>query len=227
MISTLVDKTTNIFDDNFLQLSIDYSNLEILKNDTFKNALFYESLKQDVVDNSCYLYLLITSNYYSKYNFISYQSPVDLENLLIDYINYKFNNTQKQGSTITSLDRLLLQLGSLQFSSSMEIDHIFPVSKIKISNRLDKYLNINHIGNLCYISKNNNQKKSNKLPHLHIEHLKLNDEKELLNEFLTNSFINNLEVSRLINAARTVENFNKFLTLRSKILISKVIEEVS
>ena len=71
MIATLVDNTTEIYDKSFLELNIDEDNLESLKNDAFRNALFYESLKREKIDNSCYLYLLITSNFYSKYNFIS------------------------------------------------------------------------------------------------------------------------------------------------------------
>ena len=70
MITTLVDNTTEIYDRGFLELNIDESNLEDLKNDAFKNALFYESLRRETVDNYCYLYLLITSNFFSKYNFI-------------------------------------------------------------------------------------------------------------------------------------------------------------
>ena len=64
MITALVDNTTDIFDKNFLELNIDKSNLEVLKNDSFKNALFYESLKREAVDSCCYLYLLITSNFF-------------------------------------------------------------------------------------------------------------------------------------------------------------------
>ena len=66
MIATLVDNTTEIYDKSFLELNIDDDNLESLKNDAFKNALFYESLKRDNIDNACYLYLLITSNFSSR-----------------------------------------------------------------------------------------------------------------------------------------------------------------
>jgi len=159
LITTLVDRTTDIFDKNFLELNIDESNLELLKNDSFKNALFYESLKREAVDNYCYLYLLITSNFFSKYNFISYENSKSLESLLKEYLNFKYDKLQNSNTSFTNLDKLLLQIASPSYSKTMEIDHIFPSNGIKISEKVDRILPLNHIGNLCYLSKLNNQKK--------------------------------------------------------------------
>jgi len=103
LITTLVDRTTDIFDKNFLELNIDESNLELLKNDSFKNALFYESLKREAVDNYCYLYLLITSNFFSKYNFISYENSKSLESLLKEYLNFKYDKLQNSNTSFTKL----------------------------------------------------------------------------------------------------------------------------
>ena len=226
MISTLVDKTTNIFDDNFLQLSIDQNNLERLKNESFRNALFYASLKQDVIDNSHYLYLLITSNFYSKYNFISYQSPEDLEKLLIGYINFKFSNSVRPSNSISNLDKLLLQLGSSNFNSCMEVDHIFPLNRIKISSYLDQYLQLNHIGNLCYLSKKNNQKKSNKLPSEYVNKLIENQEFDLLYEFMTQIYWEENSIRKFIFEINKTNEFKVFLEIRSSILISKVLNSL-
>jgi len=226
LISTLVDKTTNIFDDNFLHLSIDQNNLERLKNESFRNALFYASLKQDVIDNSHYLYLLITSNFYSKYNFISYQSPEDLEKLLIGYINFKFSNSVRPSNSISNLDKLLLQLGSSNFNSSMEVDHIFPLNRIKISNYLDQYLQLNHIGNLCYLSKKNNQKKSNKLPSEYVNKLIENQEYDLLYEFKTQIYWEENSIRKFIFEINKTKEFKVFLEIRSSILISKVLNSL-
>ena len=94
MINTLVDNTTDLFDRRFLELNIDKNNFEPLKNDAFKNALFLESLNRETVDNYCYLYLLITSNFFSKYNFVTYENPKTLEGLLEEYLNFKLQNPQ-------------------------------------------------------------------------------------------------------------------------------------
>ena len=131
MITTLVDNTTDIFDKNFLELNIDESNLEVLKNDAFKNALFYESLKREAVDSYCYLYLLITSNFFSKFNFVTYENSKSLEALLNEYLTFKLLSTQKSSGNISNLDKLLLQIASPKFNNSMEIDHIFPTNGLK------------------------------------------------------------------------------------------------
>ena len=87
---------------------IDKNNFEPLKNDAFKNALFLESLKRETVDNYCYLYLLITSNFFSKYNFVTYENPKTLEGLLEEYLNFKLQNPLNNPVTISNLDRILL-----------------------------------------------------------------------------------------------------------------------
>ena len=227
MITTLVDNTTEIFDRSFLELNIDESNLEVLKNDAFKNALFYESLKRETVDNYCYLYLLITSNFFSKYNFISYENSNSLESLLKEYLHYKLQSTQNNPETISNLDKLLLQIASAKFNNFMEVDHIFPLNGIKISHKSDKYLNLNHIGNLCYLSKRNNQKKYNKLPNEHINNLYSQNETQLLHEFLVQSFGNDLRLKNLFGQISNVSSFNNFLIIRSKLLIRNILRGVS
>ena len=67
MITKLVDKTSDTFDSNFEDLKLNLGVLNRLRNDNFKNRLFYESLKNINIDNFIYLYLLITCNFYSKY----------------------------------------------------------------------------------------------------------------------------------------------------------------
>ena len=227
MITTLVDRTTDIFDKNFLELNIDGSNLELLKNDSFKNALFYESLKREAVDNYCYLYLLITSNFFSKYNFISYENSKSLEALLKEYLNFKLQSFENNPVTISNLDKLLLQISSPKFNNFMEIDHIFPLNGVKISHQSDKHLNLNNIGNLCYLSKRNNQKKYNKLPNDYISNLNLQNETELLHEFLTQSFGNHLQLKNLFGQINSVSSFNNFLITRSRLLITNILKGVS
>ena len=227
MITTLVDNTTEIFDRSFLELNIDPNNLETLKNDTFRNALFYESLKRETVDNYCYLYLLITSNFFSKYNFISYENSMSLEALLKEYLLFKLQSTQNNPETISNLDKLLLQIASPKFNNFMEVDHIFPLNGLKISHQSDKYLNLNHIGNLCYLSKRNNQKKYNKLPNEHINNLYSQNETELIHEFLIQSFGNHLRLRNLFGQISNVSSFNNFLTTRSKLLIKNILRGVS
>ena len=227
MITTLVDNTTDIFDKNFLELNIDESNLEALKNDAFKNALFYESLKRETVDNYCYLYLLITCNFFSKYNFISYENSKSLEALLKEYLNFKLQSSENNPGTISNLDKLLLQISSPKFNNFMEIDHIFPLNGVKISHQSDKHLNLNNIGNLCYLSKRNNQKKYNKLPNDYINNLNLQNEPELLQEFLTQSFGNHLQLENLFGEINSVNSFNNFLIIRSRILITNILKGVS
>jgi len=227
LITTLVDRTTDIFDKNFLELNIDGSNLELLKNDSFKNALFYESLKREAVDNYCYLYLLITSNFFSKYNFISYENSKSLEALLKEYLNFKLQSFENNPVTISNLDKLLLQISSPKFNNFMEIDHIFPLNGVKISHQSDKHLNLNNIGNLCYLSKRNNQKKYNKLPNDYISNLNLQNETELLHEFLTQSFGNHLQLKNLFGQINSVSSFNNFLITRSRLLITNILKGVS
>ena len=226
MITTLVDNTTDIFDKNFLELNVDESNLEVLKNDAFKNALFYESLKRETVDNYCYLYLLITSNFFSKYNFISYENSKSLEALLKEYLNFKLQSSENNPGTISNLDKLLLQISSPKFNNLMEIDHIFPLNGVKISHQSDKHLNLNNIGNLCYLSKRNNQKKSNKIPSIYIENLKEQNEKNLLNEFKSQVFVSDLKFLSKFGQINTVSDFSNFLKDRSKILTAKIIRKV-
>ena len=227
MINTLVDNTTDLFDRRFLELNIDKNNLEDLKNHTFKNALFLESLKRETIDNYCYLYLLITSNFFSKYNFISYENSISLEALLKEYLHFKLQSTQNNPETISNLDKLLLQIASPKFNNFMEVDHIFPLNGLKISHQSDKYLNLNHIGNLCYLSKRNNQKKYNKLPNEHINNLYSQNETELIHEFLIQSFGNHLRLRNLFGQISNVSSFNNFLTTRSKLLIKNILRGVS
>jgi len=226
LIATLVDNTTEIYDKSFLELNIDESNLEVLKNDVFKNALFYESLKRDTVDNYCYLYLLITSSFFSKYNFISYESPTTLKALLVEYFNFKYRNSQNSNTICTNLDKLLLQIASKNYSDSMEIDHIYPLNGIKISKKIDKFLSINHIGNLCYLSKGNNQKKSNILPNDYIAKLTLENNLMFLREFNKQTFWEELLDEGFNGKVDSIRCFNSFIDFRMKKIIDKITIEL-
>jgi hypothetical protein len=226
LITTLVDRTTDIFDKNFLELNIDESNLELLKNDSFKNALFYESLKREAVDNYCYLYLLITSNFFSKYNFISYENSKSLESLLKEYLNFKYDKLQNSNTSFTNLDKLLLQIASPSYSKTMEIDHIFPSNGIKISEKVDRILPLNHIGNLCYLSKLNNQKKSNTLPNDYIVKLLRENNSLLLREFNKQTYWPELLNEEIDGNIKSIYDFKSFLNLRMKKVIRKIIIEL-
>ena len=223
MIATLVDNTTEKYDRRFLELTIDEDNLESLKNDAFRKALFYESLKRDKIDNSCYLYLLITSNFFSKYNFISYESPKTLKALLVEYLNFKYEKLQSSNNSFTNLDKLLLQIASPNYSKTMEIDHIFPSNGIKISKKMDRFLSLNHIGNLCYLSKLNNQKKSNTLPNDYIIKLTNENNPFFLREFNKQTFWEELLIKNFDGNIQSVNDYKNFLNLRVKKLIVKII----
>lgn len=223
MINTLVDNTTDLFDRRFLELNIDKNNFEPLKNDAFKNALFLESLKRETVDNYCYLYLLITSNFFSKYNFVTYENPKTLEGLLEEYLSFKLQSSQNNPVTISNLDRILLQIASPKFDNSMEIDHIFPTNGVKISNQIDRYLNLNNIGNLSYLSKLNNQKKSNKLPNDYIIKLTKENNTAFLSEFYKQTYWEELLSGNFDGTIQSIDEFNNFLNLRVKRLIVKII----
>ena len=227
MITTLVDNTTYIFDKSFLELNIDENNLEVLKNDAFRNALFYESLKRETVDNYCYLYLLITCNFFSKYNFISYENSKSLEALLKEYLHFKLQNPQNNTGTICNLDKLLLQIASPKFDNSMEIDHIFPTNGLKISNQIDRYLNLNNIGNLCYLSKSNNQRKSNKLPSVYLKYLVNKNEAKLHTEFISQTFWNELISESFNGEINNKAAFDSYLTIRGQRLIESLVARVS
>ena len=227
MITTLVDNTTDIFDKNFLELNIDKSNLEVLKNDAFKNALFYESLKRDVVDSCCYLYLLITSNFFSKFNFVAYENSKSLKALLNEYLTFKLQSTQKSSGNISNLDKLLLQIASPKFNNSMEIDHIFPTNGLKISNQVDRYLNLNHIANLCYLSKINNQIKSNRPPSKYKEYLLAQNEIKLHSEFMHQTFWDDLILENFNAEITNKAEFDSYLHIRGQRLIKSIVLRVS
>ena len=226
MINTLVDNTTDLFDRRFLELNIDKNNFEPLKNDAFKNALFLESLNRETVDNYCYLYLLITSNFFSKYNFVTYENPKTLEGLLEEYLNFKLQNPQNNPVTISNLDRLLLQIASPKFDNSMEIDHIFPTNGLKISNQIDRYLNLNIIGNLCYLSKSNNQRKSNRLPSAYLEYLETQNETKLHTEFISQTFWNELISESFNGEINNKAAFDSFLHIRGQRLVESLVTRV-
>ena len=215
-----------MFDRRFLELNIDKNNFEPLKNDAFKNALFLESLNRETVDNYCYLYLLITSNFFSKYNFVTYENPKTLEGLLEEYLNFKLQNPQNNPVTISNLDRLLLQIASPKFDNSMEIDHIFPTNGLKISNQIDRYLNLNNIGNLCYLSKSNNQRKSNRLPSAYLEYLETQNETKLHTEFISQTFWNELISESFNGEINNKAAFDSYLHIRGQRLIESLLTRV-
>lgn len=223
MIAKLVDNITDIFDKSFIELNIDEINLQTLKNDAFKNALFYESLKRDNINNSCYLYLLITSNFFSKYNFINYESPRTLEALLVEYLNFKFSKPQSFSTNLSNLDKLLLQIASHNYSNTMEIDHIFPLNGIKISKKMDKLIFINHIGNLCYLSKLNNQKKSNLLPNDYIIKLSRENKSFFLEEFNKQTYWQEIIQEGFNGKIKSINDYKNFTNFRTNKIIKKII----
>lgn len=175
------------------------------------------------MDNYSYLYLLITSNFFSKYNFISYESPKTLQALLVEYFNFKYEKSQNSYNSFTNLDKLLLQISSPNYSKKMEIDHIFPSNGVKISKKMDKFLSLNHIGNLCYLSKLNNQKKSNTLPNDYIIKLNNEDHTSFLREFKKQTYWEELLVNNFDGNIQSINDYKNFLNLRVKQLIVKII----
>jgi hypothetical protein len=108
----------------------------------------------------------------------------------------------------------------------MEMDHIFPKNRLKISKKLDKFLNLNHIGNLCYITKRNNQKKSNKLPSEYFQDLIIKKEFELLKEVEKQTFANRLHFNLYHDGINSTDDFNDFLRCRSLIIRKLVVENL-
>lgn len=219
MITKLVDKTSDTFDSNFEDLKLNLGVLNRLRNDNFKNRLFYESLKNINIDNFIYLYLLITCNFYSKYSFIEYKGKSTLREVIKHYIDYSICTKNGETKVVNDLDKLLLQLSSPIYNSDFEIDHIYPQS-IK-----ENYLvlkNINHIGNLCYISKINNQKKSCKLPSAYMDFLKIQKEDNLLQEFESQIFWNDLNNSFNFGEISNSDEFVRFLNARSYLMVEKI-----
>lgn len=224
MITKLVDKTSNTYDRNFEELDLNLEVLNRLRNDNFKNRLFYASLKNNNIDNFTYLYLLIISNFYSKYSFVEYKNKSTLQKVLKHYIDYSICTKNGDTKVVKDLDKLLLQLGSKIYSSDFEIDHIYPQS---FKQNYSCLKNINHIGNLCYISKINNQKKSCKLPSTYMEFLKIQKEDSLLQEFESQIFWNDLKTGFDFGEINNNDKFVEFLIMRSELIIEKIIMKLS
>ena len=151
------------------------------------------------------------------------------------YAKYEGLNILKSGfkqlskninQNISKLDKLILQLSTSNFDNSFEIDHIFPTKRLKISKKLDSYLNLNHTGNLCYISKRNNQKKSNKLPSEYFQYLTVKEEFELLQETEKQTFSNRLHFNLYNDEIKSIEDFNTFLRCRSLIIRELIVENM-
>lgn len=225
MIKTLVNKNINFLEENFLDLGIKYETFLEVNTDSVKSKLFYESLKRNNINNACYLYLVICDNFYSKYSFLNFESNESLEGLLQEYFSFTLKMSSKLPSKISSLDKLLLQIASPTFNSNMEIDHIYPQQGKKFFIK-EKPININHLGNLCYLSKLNNQMKSNKLPIAHINRLEDQKKWDLLDEFKSQIYWQDLKYHSKFNELNDEDNYLNFLQARVKIITSKIMEKL-
>jgi len=112
------------------------------------------------------------------------------------------------------------------YSKTMEIDHIFPSNGIKISEKVDRILPLNHIGNLCYLSKLNNQKKSNTLPNDYIVKLLRENNSLRLREFNKQTYWPELLNEEIDGNIKSIYDFKSFLNLRMKKVIRKIIIEL-
>ena len=143
--------------------------------------------------------------------------------MLNEYLTFKLLSTQKSSGNISNLDKLLLQIASPKFNNSMEIDHIFPTNGLKISNQVDRYLNLNHIANLCYLSKINNQIKSNRPPSKYKEYLLAQNEIKLHSEFMHQTFWDDLILENFNAEITNKAAFDSYLHIRGQKLIKNIV----
>ena len=97
---------------------------------------------------------------------------------------------------------------------------------LKISNQIDRYLNLNNIGNLCYLSKSNNQRKSNRLPSAYLEYLETQNETKLHTEFLSQTFWNELISESFNGEINNKAAFDSYLHIRGQRLIESLVTRV-
>ena len=226
MITKIIDSNPITFIYEFSEFGIDEFTLDLLSNEAFKKELFFNSISNEITIEH-YIYLLLKHNFYSEFNFKEYKGIDSLKKILERYFEMKMKSNPSSRSSISVLDKFILTLSSPQYDSSMELDHIFPLKDYSIPVHLRKRYNLNHPANLCYLSKRNNQKKSNKLPSVYLEYLEIQNETKLHLEFLIQTFWNELISDSFNGVIENKSAFDSYLHTRGQILIQSLLLKVS
>ena len=227
MITKIIDSNPITFNYEFSELGIDERTIDLLCNEAFKKDLFFNSISVDEITIEHYVYLLLKNNFYSEFNFKEYKGVNSLKKILERYFEIKLKSNPSTRSSISVLDKFILTLASPKYDCSMELDHIFPLKEYSIPVHLRKRYNLNHPANLCYLSKSNNQKKSNKLPSVYLEYLETQNETKLLTEFLNQTFWNELISESFNGEIKSKAAFDSYLSIRGQRLIESLVARVS
>ena len=225
MISKIIDSNPITFNCEFSELGVDDFTLDLLSNEAFKKELFFNSISNEISIEH-YIYLLLKHNFYSEFNFKEYKGVDSLKKIIERYFELKMKSNPSSRSSISVLDKFILTLASPQYHNSMELDHIYPLKDYSIPIHLRKKYNLNHPGNLCYLSKNNNQKKSNTPPSKYLEHLINKDESELYNEFISQTFWNELISVNFDGQISCIDEYKNFIAIRCDVIIQKIISRL-
>ena len=225
MITKIIDSNPITFNYQFSEFGIDEFTLDLLSNEAFKKELFFNSISNEITIEH-YIYLLIKNNFYSEFNFKEYKGIASLKKIIERYFEIKLNSNTGSRSSISVLDKFILILASPKYDKTMELDHIFPLKEYSIPVHLRKRYNLNHPANLCYLSKTNNLKKSNILPTIYIQSLLNNNETELYNEFMIQTFWNDLISEKFNGEINYKPDFDAYLLKRSSRLIESLISKV-
>ena len=225
MITKIIDSNPITFNYQFSEFGIDEFTLDLLSNEAFKKELFFNSISNEITIEH-YIYLLIKNNFYSEFNFKEYKGIASLKKIIERYFEIKLKSNPGSRSSISVLDKFILILASPKYDKTMELDHIFPLKEYSIPVHLRKRYNLNHPANLCYLSKTNNLKKSNILPTIYIQSLLNNNETELYNEFMIQTFWNDLISEKFNGEINYKPDFDAYLLKRSSRLIESLISKV-
>ena len=109
----------------------------------------------------------------------------------------------------------------------MEIDQFIPLKENETPEHIKSRFNLNHPANLCYLSKSNNQRKSNRLPSAYLEYLETQNETKLHTEFISQTFWNELISESFNGEINNKAAFDSYLTIRGQRLIESLIARVS
>ena len=227
MITKIIDNNPISFDYDLRYLGVDTVLISGLCNESFKKELFFNSISFEEISLEHYIYLLFKHNFYSEFNFKAYKDIDSLKSIVERYLELKMNSNSRSRNTISSLDKFILQLASPLQSDLMEIDHIFPLKDNETPEHIKSRFNLNHPANLCYLSKSNNQRKSNRPPSAYLEYLETQNETKLHTEFLSQTFWNELISESFNGEINNKAAFDSYLTIRGQRLIESLVARVS
>ena len=223
MITKIIDNNPISFDYDFHYLGVDTNLISDLFNESFKKELFFNSISFEEISLEHYIYLLFKHNFYSEFNFKAYKDINSLKSIVERYLELKMNSNLRSRKTISSLDKFILQLASPLQSDLMQIDHIFPLKDNETPEHIKSRFNLNHPANLCYLSKSNNQRKSNKLPSYYILKLEKENNYKYIEEFNKQTYWPELLSQGFNGKINSVNDYKKFLAIRTNIMIRKII----